>query len=69
MESDQILRPNAAAAFLGVAVPTLYNWAREGQIARPIKLGPRASGWRRSYLEAFITAREQQTQSAQSASA
>ncbi|MEX3961663.1 helix-turn-helix transcriptional regulator [Paraburkholderia sp. EG286B] len=58
METDSIVRPRAAAAFLGVSIATLYRWAREGQIAPPIKLGERTSGWRRSYLDAFIADRE-----------
>lgn len=60
MELDQILRPAAAAAFLSVGKTTLYRWVDRGMIARPIKLGERASGWRRLDLIAFVDAREAQ---------
>ncbi|MCP3714892.1 AlpA family transcriptional regulator [Paraburkholderia sp. CNPSo 3281] len=58
MDPDQILRPVAAAAFLGIGKTTLYRLAARGLIAPPIKLGERASGWRRSDLIAFVNARE-----------
>ena len=48
------MRSVDAAAFLGVSVTTLYRWAREGHIAKGIKLAPRCTVWRRTDLEAFV---------------
>ena len=58
MQLDSILRPRDAAAYLGIARPTLYRWAHDGALPAPIKLGARASGWRRSVLDAFLASRE-----------
>lgn len=57
-QPDQILRPRDAALYLGIARPTLYRWAQEGALPAPIKLGLRASGWRRSVLDSFLAQRE-----------
>lgn len=55
---DQIYRRRGAALYLGVSVPTLDRWYREGHIAKPIKIGPQAVGWRESYLKQFLAERE-----------
>lgn len=65
MENSQtangcILRPEAAAAFLGISRPSLYRWERDNpDFPRRIKLGERVSGWKRADLEAWINARAQ----------
>ncbi|MFM0696528.1 AlpA family phage regulatory protein [Paraburkholderia graminis] len=58
--TDSILRRKDAAKFLGISVPTLDKWYSGGHIAKPIKIGPRAVGWRESYLKAFLVEREAQ---------
>ncbi len=58
MDSDQILRPAAAATKLGVSRATLYVWVKAKRLPPPIKLGPRVSGWRQSTLDNFLAARE-----------
>ncbi|WP_022947689.1 helix-turn-helix transcriptional regulator [Methylohalobius crimeensis] len=53
--SSAIFRPKDAAAFLGVALSTVYRWERDLQgFPRRVKLGPRVSGWRLSDLEAWL---------------
>lgn len=58
MDSNQILRPAAAATKLGVSRATLYVWVKTKRLPPPIKLSPRVSGWRQSTLDDFLTARE-----------
>ena len=50
-----ILRPKAAAAYLGVSLSFLYAAILRREITK-IKLGERASGIRRSDLDAWIEA-------------
>jgi len=52
--TSAILRPKAAAEYLGVAVSTLYRWAAATDFPKPIKLGRQASGWRKADLDAWI---------------
>lgn len=54
-----ILRPAEAARYLGVSPQTVYRWAQTGSLPRPIKMGPRSSGWRLHDLEKFLEEREQ----------
>ena len=48
------LRPRDAAAFLQIGLSTLWSWAKQGKVPKPIRLGGRATVWRRSDLEAYI---------------
>ncbi len=59
MSQAELLRPKEAARFLGVSVQTIYRWVWEGKICKPIKIGTRASAWKREDLQAFIAGREQ----------
>ncbi len=56
--TDQILRPVAAAQFLGLGLSTIYRLVKLGMLEPPIKIGLRASGWRRSTLDEFLRRRE-----------
>lgn len=60
MEADRILRTGESAAKLGVSRATLYVWVKQGLLQPPLRIGPRASGWRESTLDAFIARREQE---------
>ena len=57
-----ILRPAEAARFLGVSCQTLYRWSAVGRLPRPLKIGPRTSGWKLADLQAFIDRAEQDAQ-------
>lgn len=58
MEDDPIIRPRDAMRMLGIKNTALYQWVKQGLLPPPIKLGPRASGWRKSTLDAYIAKRE-----------
>ncbi len=49
-----MLRPSAAAKLLGVSVPTLYRWVKNGTFPAPRRLGPRVSAWLRREIEEYL---------------
>lgn len=55
---DPIVRPNEAAALLGISRRTLYAWVGRGLLPKPVELGPRARGYRQSTLRAFLDSRQ-----------
>jgi predicted DNA-binding transcriptional regulator AlpA len=55
--NDEILRPPAAAKYLGNAEQTLARWRHEGVGPRFVKIG-RLVGYRKSDLERWIASRE-----------
>jgi prophage regulatory protein len=59
---DPIFRPRDAAAYLGIGLTMLYQLARDKQLPRAIKIGHRASGWRKSTLDKFIDSRQAATE-------
>lgn len=62
---DPILRPKQAMALLGIKRSALYAWVKSGLLVKPIKLGRRATGWRKSQLDAFIEERRTAEQAAE----
>ena len=59
-----IFRPKDAAAYLGVAVSTLYRWAATGDFPQRVKLGRQASGWRKADLDAWLERKAREGQAA-----
>jgi prophage regulatory protein len=55
---DPLYRPRDAAKYLGIGLTMLYALAKADKLPRPIKIGHRASGWRKSALDRFIAQRE-----------
>ena len=57
-QSSQVLppclRPKDAAKFLQIGLTTLWLWAKQGRIPKPLKIGPRATVWLRADLEKFL---------------
>lgn len=52
---QRIMRMPAVTAALGDVCPaTIYNWVNLGLLPKPVKIGPRASGW----FEEDIAARQ-----------
>ena len=51
---DQYLRPKEAARMLGIGRSTLYLWAGQGLIPRPLRLGNRCSVFRATELQAAV---------------
>lgn len=60
---EQMLRCKDVAARLGVSIPTVWRWVSRGALPRPVKLSPRASAWRVSVVEAFVSEREGKAES------
>lgn len=49
-----LLRPQQAAEYLGLSVQRFYELAAEGRVPSPFKIGARASGVPRPWLDACI---------------
>ena len=49
-----VLRPQAAAIYLGIAESTFWKWVEAGKIPKGKRLSKRATVWRVSDLDAFI---------------
>lgn len=49
-----IIRRIKFAARLGVSLSTLDRLVKQGRIAKPVRIGARASGWPESYLDSLI---------------
>ena len=56
--TDKILRRHEVEERLGVARATIYVWMEKGLFPRPVKLGPRAVGWRESAVSSWLAQRE-----------
>lgn len=54
LTDDRIVRLCEVASFLGVTNRTLLNWRKLGILPTPIKIGPRAKGYRESTLRKFL---------------
>lgn len=54
---QRVLRPAAAAAYIGLSRATLYRLERVGELPARIILGPNASGWLREDLDGFLATR------------
>jgi prophage regulatory protein len=52
--ADPIWRRRTVLAQVGVSNSTLHAWIKAGRFPPPLELGPRARGWRRSVVEAFL---------------
>ncbi|SFR32721.1 helix-turn-helix transcriptional regulator [Litoreibacter janthinus] len=57
MSNDQILRRPKVESIVGLSRSTIYELMAQGSFPRPIKLGPRAVGWRERDVLAWLAAR------------
>ena len=55
---DPIVRFKDVEKVIGCGRTTAYSYIKQGIMPAPIKLGPRACGWRLSTLRAWLSARE-----------
>jgi predicted DNA-binding transcriptional regulator AlpA len=55
--ADPIKRFADGCRHIGIGRTTAYNLIRSGALEAPLKLGPRACGWRLSTLDAFLNSR------------
>lgn len=60
---DRLLSDHEVAEMLSCARSTLWRWAAEGVVPKPIKIGG-TSRWRMSDIEAVIAKAEAQRQAA-----
>lgn len=52
---QRVLRPQQVAKTLGISIATLWRWTKELQdFPRPFPIGPRATGFDASDVDAFI---------------
>jgi prophage regulatory protein len=57
--TPRILRlPETRHAVGGVCRTTIYDWVKAGRFPRPVKIGPRAIGWRESDIAEWLASRE-----------
>lgn len=54
---DTILRLPEVRKYTGFPTSTIYDHIKKGFLPRPIKIGPRAVGWRLSDLEKWLEER------------
>ena len=57
MQAPQIVKRPEVEAATGLSRSSLYRLAAAGQFPRPIKLGPRAVGWRADELANWLEQR------------
>ncbi|MDE0653910.1 MAG: AlpA family transcriptional regulator [bacterium] len=55
--TPEIYRLPAVVSACGISRSTIYEMIGRGEFPRPVKLGARAVGWRRSDIEAWLTSR------------
>ncbi len=53
-EMDSILRLHDVLQISGASRSSIYKWKNEGKFPQPVKLGPRAVGWRRSEVQQWL---------------
>jgi predicted DNA-binding transcriptional regulator AlpA len=54
---QRVLRPAAAAAYIGLSRASLYRLERAGELPPRVILGPHAAGWFREDLDGFLASR------------
>lgn len=47
---DTFLRADTCAQAFGIGLSTWWKWVSEGKVEKAIKLGPKTSVWRASYI-------------------
>jgi prophage regulatory protein len=58
MPHDRLVRRSEVERLTGLSRSTIYQWIKDGEFPRPVKLGARAVGWRENDVLAWIKARE-----------
>ena len=57
-EKEQLLRVGDVAKLLGISAPTVWRWAREGKLPKPMKITRRITVWKKTevipYVEALL---------------
>ena len=53
-ENETLLRREDIEKMLGLGRTAIYNLVRRGELPPPLKVGPRASRWRKADVDEFI---------------
>ena len=53
----QVLRPKELARILGVSVPTIYRYDKQGLLPPRRRIGPKISGWLKSEISTWLESR------------
>ena len=53
-----IIRRKQAAEMLGVSIPTLWRWEHSGAFPKAVRIGPNASGYLLSDIQAWLEVRK-----------
>ena len=53
----RVLRLDEVVARVGLSKSTLWRYIKDGYFPKPIKLGPRATGWIEQEIEDWISSR------------
>ncbi|WP_080421356.1 helix-turn-helix transcriptional regulator [Burkholderia ubonensis] len=56
--ATKILRLLGVLDVVGMSKSSWYDWVRRGLAPAPVKLGPRAVGWRAADIEAWLASRQ-----------
>lgn len=59
MEHKGYARLPEVLAFTGVKKTTIYDWVNRGKFPKPVPLGDRSVGWKRSDLDIWAVERDQ----------
>lgn len=47
---EQFLRAWDVAKLLGISIPTVWRWAREGKLPKPVKISQRITVWKETEI-------------------
>lgn len=47
---EQLLRAWDVAKLLGISIPTVWRWTREGKLPQPMKITQRITVWRKTEI-------------------
>ena len=53
-EGTRLVRLPEILKLTGTTKATIYNWLRAGRFPRPLKMGPKAVGWRWTDVKAWL---------------
>lgn len=63
LENDRLLKVSEVARMVGMGVSTIYQHVAAGTFPKPLKLGPQASRWLRSEVQAWVEKRVSERES------
>lgn len=58
MNNEELQRRTKVLKRTGLSNSTMYYFIKEGTFPKPVKLGKRSVGWKKSLIDAWIESRE-----------